>query len=164
MEGVVGEEGGGAGALNGVVPCLAEVVAAARGVAVVDEHGAADVDHAGEGGAGAYVVADGFHAAKVRRFAGRVVRIWGVLPITRNFFMAGDSYKSYNFYNSYKSYKGWMGITVGGDAGITRRLSETYSDGYLPGPQALPGVSHDCGVSDPWGARMVLVCGFVCFL
>ena len=53
MEGVVGEEGGGAGALNGVVPCLAEVVAAARGVAVVDEHGAADVDHAGEGGAGA---------------------------------------------------------------------------------------------------------------
>ena len=114
MEGVVGEEGGGAGVVEGVMPCLAEVVAAVRGGAVVDEHGAADVDHAGEGGAGAYVVADGFHAAKVRCFAARALRIWGGVPITRIFCRQGyaggrwwdNSYKSYNSYNSYKSYKG----------------------------------------------------------
>ena len=41
-------------------------------------------------------------------------------------------------------------IRAGGDAGITRRLSETYSAGYRPlGPRPCLGFFHYCGASDP---------------
>ena len=49
-------------------------------------------------------------------------------------------------------------IRAGGDAGITRRLSETYSAGYRPlGPRPCLGFFHYCGASDPARCRMAVV-------